>query len=84
MTETQRETLQNLLQTTQNLPPEERMEALLVSTSTHLGLYQQESDREGVAIYASLVDLIRESNSLTELLAKVEVQQTKDGLSSQD
>jgi hypothetical protein len=75
MTESQRRTLQCLLDATKKLPPQERLEAILVSARTHLSLYQQENDEEGVAIYSPLVDLIQSSQSVSELLERAKNEQ---------
>ena len=77
MIEAQQKTLQSLLNSTKKLPPQERLEAMLVSAKTNLGLYQQENDQQGAAIYSPLVELIQESQSVPELLAKARSQMSK-------
>jgi hypothetical protein len=57
------------LRTTKNLPPAERLEALEMAVKTNYGLYQQEKDREGMAIYAPLLPLVQQAKGVEELEA---------------
>jgi hypothetical protein len=69
MDEVQLKALQNLLATTRNVPPQHRMEALQVASRTQYGLYQQEGDQHGMAIYEPLVLLTQQAESPEQLEA---------------
>ena len=69
MDDQQLKTLQSLLRTTEKVPPQHRMEALQVATRTQFGLYQQEGDQEGMAIYEPLVLLTQQAESPEQLEA---------------
>ena len=73
----QLKTLQNLLRTTEASPPQHRMEEMEMAAATNWGLYQQEGDKEGMAIYAPLLQLIRSSESVDQLLQKAGQLQTQ-------
>ena len=63
----QLKTLQSLLKSTEKVPPQHRLEALEVAARTNWELYRQESDEEGMAIYAPLLKLIQQSDSVEKI-----------------
>ena len=70
MDDQQRQTLESLLRTTEKVPPQHRLEALEVAARTNWELYRQESDEEGMAIYAPLLKLIPETQLRSDSFSK--------------
>ena len=63
----QRRTLESHLMSTKGIAPQHRLEALQQGLKVHLGLYEQEKDSEGAAIYRPLVALANKAKSVAEL-----------------
>ena len=71
----QRMTLQHYLKSAMKDPPEHRLEALQMAFKVHHGLYQQEGDAEGAAIYKPLLDAAMKAKSVEELEALLQAKQ---------
>ena len=67
MDDQQRRTLESLLTNTETVPPQYRLETLEVAARTNWELYRQEGDEEGMAIYAPLLRLIQQSDSVEKI-----------------
>ncbi len=68
MDDQQRKTLQSLLRmSARRHPRDQPLEELELSAKTHLGLYRQEGDAEGAAIYALLLEIIQRAKSWEEV-----------------
>lgn len=67
LTSLQREILTNTLRLAKKDPPEVQLEVAQVSLQTHYGLYQQEGNEVGMAIYRPLVELALQAQSIQEL-----------------
>ena len=65
----QRLTLQSHLMSTRKTPPQHRLEEIQQGLKVHLGLYEQEGDKAGAAIYRPLVALANKAKSVAELEA---------------
>ena len=65
----QRLTLQSLLQKSKKIPPQHRLEVVQQGLIVNLGLYEQEGDKAGAAIYRPLVALANKAKSVAELEA---------------
>ena len=63
------EVLRHHWTTTEGVPAQHRLEAIEMGLATHLGLYQQEGNSEGAALYQPLVELVRRAKSLEDLQA---------------
>lgn len=69
LTDAQREILRSLLKTTRRVPPQYRLEEIQMGPATHYELYRQEGDKEGMALYKPLLDLVNKAKSVEELEA---------------
>ena len=67
--EHQRMSLQHYLKSVAKDPPEHQQEALQMAFKVHHGLYTQEKDAEGAAIYKPLLDAAMKAKSVEELEA---------------
>ena len=63
----QRKTLASHLRSTKDTPPQHRLEEVQQGLKVNLGLYEQEKDSEGAAIYRPLVALANKAKSVAEL-----------------
>jgi hypothetical protein len=59
--------MQSLLKRVKADPPQEQLEEVQAALLTSHGLYQQEGDKEGAAIYQPLVQLAQQAKSIQDL-----------------
>ena len=69
----QRMTLQHYLNTAAKAPPERQLEELQMAFKVHHGLYLQEKNEEGAAIYKPLLDAAMKAKDVAELEALLKV-----------
>ncbi len=65
------ETLQSLLRSTTKTPPQHRLEEIRQAIKVHYGLYRQERDAEGMALYRPLLEAAQQAQSVEDLLRLV-------------
>lgn len=64
----QRETLLSHLRTMEKVPPQHQLEEVQQMMKVHHGLYKQEGDAEGMAIYEPLLKLALNAKTMDEFL----------------
>lgn len=67
MDDQRRQTLQSLLRSTTKTPPQHQLEEIRQALKVHYGLYQQERDAEGMALYRPLLQAANQAQSVEEL-----------------
>jgi hypothetical protein len=60
--------LQSLIRSASRDPVEHRLECLEVAAKTHHGLYLQENDAVGAAIYSPIIKMVEQCSSWDEML----------------
>ncbi len=60
-------TLRSLLRSTTKTPPQHRLEEIKQAIKVQHGLYQQERDAEGMALYRPLLQAVQKVKSVEEL-----------------
>lgn len=60
--------LQSLMNSMEKNPLEHRLECLEVAARTHHGLYSQENDFEGAAIYSPLITMVKQCTTWDEMV----------------
>jgi hypothetical protein len=59
--------MQSLLRSTTKTPPQHQLEEIRQALKVHYGLYQQERDAEGMALYRPLLQAANQAQSVEEL-----------------
>ncbi len=65
--------LQNLLRTTEKVPPQHRLEEIQMGPTTSYGLYLQEGNKEEAAIIKPVLDVVMRATSVKELEQMVSI-----------